>query len=642
MSDRAIARLLVATAVFATFAPALSAGFVGWDDVPFIVDNPAIRGLDLAHLRLMARSFIGGVWIPLTWFSFAIDHALWGIDPIGYQLTSLLIHGASALLFYEVCVLLLGEDGWAAVLAALFFAVHPLRVESVAWAAERKGVLSGLLWITALLAHLLSERAKRPALLRAAALCAYALSLAAKPNGLTFPLVLLAADWARRRRPDLKAYAPYFALTAAAFGATAWASRQTGSGAFHPPAAAWGMGQALYGLLFYPWKTTWPSGLAAYYPPRPWFGFWSWQLAACATTVAAACALLRRARAASGLAACYALALLPMLGLVGHGVPYSAADRFSYLPCLAIALPFGSLMSRSRTRLALASAWLIVLATLSWNQCSIWKNPVSLWSETARRAPSALADGNLGASLVKEGSIEKGIALLRASASGNPDQPIAHEALGAALSRAGREDAARAAWRAGLAAAPSPGIAALLGASLAKKPQGLLEGVELLSSAVVRAPERATWRADLGAALASAGKTAEAERQYESALDLKPGLGRAHNNLGLLLERAGQRDEARAHFRAALIDPGARAQANHNLGNLLLAANRSGAAERRYREALRLDPELAASRVNLGNILVRRGSFREAAVQYRAALKTSPGSAEARANLGAIAPFLKK
>lgn len=642
MSDRALQRLLVASAVLAAFAPSLSAGFVGWDEPSFIIDNPAIRGLDLAHLRLMARSAVGGVWTPLTWLSLAIDHALWGLEPAGYHLTNLLIHAASALMFYEVCIILLGEKGWAAALATLFFALHPLRVESVAWASERKGVLSGLLWLTALLMHLRSEKSKRPTLLRVGALAAYALSLAAKPNGLTFPLVLLAADWVRRRRPDPKIYAPHLALSAAAFAATAWASRQTGTFAFHPPDATRGAGQALYGLLFYPWKTIWPTGLSAYYPPQPWFGSWSWQFAVCAAGAAAAYALLRRSRIGAGLAACYALAILPMLGLMGHGLEYSAADRFSYLPCLALALPFGALMSRSRARLAFAAVWLVTLGTLTWRQCRVWHDPVSLWSTAASNAPSALADVNLGGFLVKAGRIEEGIEQLRSSVARDPKRPIAHESLGSALSLAGREEQARATWREGLATAPSPETAALLGASLAKEAPSRLEGSELLRAAVAHAPRHATWRADLGAALASLGQTAEAARQYESALAYDPNLGRAHNNLGLQLERAGRRDEARAHFRKALADPGSRAQANHNLGNHLLADGRVDDAERRYREALRLDAGLAASRVNLGNILTRRGSFREAAAQYRAALKRDPSSAEAHANLGALTPLLKK
>ena len=288
-----------------------------------------------------------------------------------------------------------------------------------------------------------------------------------------------------------------------------------------------GAGQVLYGLLFYPWKTLWPSGLAAYYPPQPWFGSWSWQIAACGTGVVAVCLLLRRSRAAAGLAACYALTLLPTLGLVSHGILYSAADRFSYLPCLALALPFGALMARSPARIAFAAVWLITLGTLTWHQCLVWQNPISLWSETARRSPSALAKGNLGGALVNKGFVENGVTQLRASVAEDPSQTIPHEALGAALSRAGREDEARAAWRAGLAAAPSAELSALLGASLTK--DDIAAGIALLRSAVLAEPEHASWRVDLGDALARGSRNVEARRQYTVALDLEPESA-AHNN----------------------------------------------------------------------------------------------------------------
>ena len=158
MSDRALLRLLVLAATLAAFAPCLSAGFVSWDDRLFVLDNPAIRGLDAAHLRVMAGSLLGSVWIPLTWLSYALDYAAWGVEHAGYHLTNLLLHAASAVLFYEICLFLFEPKlkknaAVAAALAALFFAIHPLRVESVVWAAELKDVLSTFWLLLALLAY---------------------------------------------------------------------------------------------------------------------------------------------------------------------------------------------------------------------------------------------------------------------------------------------------------------------------------------------------------------------------------------------------------------------------------------------------------------------------------------------------------
>ena len=645
MSDRTLKRLLILAAVLAAFAPALSAGFVGWDDRPFILDNPFIRGLTWPHLRAMAGASVGGVWMPLTWLSLAVDHSFWGLDPAGYHLTNLLLHAAAALLFYETCRLLLPEDEWTPLFAALFFAIHPLRVESVAWVAERKGVLAGSLCIASLYARLRSFESPRRGAWEGAALAAFALSLTAKPNGLTFPLALIALEALHlRRRPTVRAYAPYFALSAAALGATLFAMDNAGAtGAVHTRSAGSIAGQALYGLVFYPWKTLWPSGLAAYYPPRAWFGSWSWESAACAAGIAAACWALRVRRAAAAAAACYALLMIPMLGFVQHGLPFAAADRFSYLPCLGFAVLFGAASGGGPARRSLAAACLLALGIATWRQCFVWRDSLSLWSAAADRAPSALAEANLGGFLVKAGRVEEGIERLRAAVARDPSRAIAHEALGSALSLAGLEIEAREAWRAGLAASPSPEISALLGASISKvNASAALEGAALLREAIAKHPGRAPWRADLADALLRSGDEAEAARAYEEALALEPALGRAHVNLGLILDRAGRAKEAAAHYRLALRDGAVRAQAHHNWGNLLLREGRTERAEAHYRRAARLDPLLFQSRINLGNILVRRGRMAEAAALYREALKTHPGSVEARANLGAIAPFLRK
>ncbi|MBI5245776.1 MAG: tetratricopeptide repeat protein [Elusimicrobia bacterium] len=648
MSDRALLRLLVLAATFAAFAPCLSAGFVSWDDQAFILDNPMIRGFDAAHLRAMAGPFIGGVWIPLTWLSLALDRFVWGVEPAGYHLTSLLLHAASALLFYEIGLLLFEPKlkksaAAAAALAALFFALHPLRVESVAWLAERKGVLSGALWLAALYAELRGRRA--------AALAAFAFSLAAKPNGVTLPLVLLVLDafWFRMR-PSAKKYLPYFALSAAAVAATVAAGKTVNANAtLHAPGAAWGVGQALYGLLFYPWKTLLPSGLAPCYPPKPWFGYWSWQLAACAAAVAAAAAALYAARdryrPAVVAVACYALAVLPMLGLVQHGLLFSAADRFSYLPCLGFAVLFGAVFGAGGAqRRLIAALWLFILGSMTWRQCVVWHDSLSLWSATVTRAPSALAEGELGMALIAAGRDEDGAQLLTRVVASGDAQPNAYINLGVALHRLGRDEDARETWREGLTGKNfSPESAAMLGASLAKKSGNTdPEGAAYLMGALTERPDRADWEADLGDALALGGKTAEARKEYEAALALNPAFGRAHNNLGLLLERAGQGDEALAHYRLALADPESRAQANHNLGNRSLAAGRNAEAERRFREAIRVDPGLVASRVNLGNLLARRGRLADAAEQYRAALKKDRASREARANLDAVERVLRR
>lgn len=643
MSERAATRLLVALSALVPFLPALSAGYAVADDLTFVADNPAVSGLSLAHLRAMTESTLGGVRIPLTWLSFALDRAVWGAGPAGHHLTNLLLHAATALLLLELCRDLfrrlgLGEAERAAALAAMLFAAHPLRVESVVWIAERKGVLAGALWTAALLARLRARGSPRPARWEAAALGAYALSLAAKPNGLTFPLVLLALERGLlRAREPLAGYLPYLALSAAAFAATLGAA--DARGALQPFDAAWSAGQALYGLVFYPLKTLWPAGLSIHHPPRAWFGTWSAPLAGHALTCAAAVAAARLSpwpRPALCALACYALALLPMLGLVRHGIPHAAAERFSYLPAMALSAGLGAVLApRGRAALAAASVWLLLLGAASWGRSRDWVGPRALWESAVEARPSAFTLANLGAVLTAEGRYEEAAGTLRRSLELSELDPVAHENLGSALAALGRHEQARSAWRRGLDAAPSPELRALLGASLAKGgPAQARDAVPLLEAALAAKP-RAGWRADLGDALAAAGRPEEAARAYDAALTLEPRLGRALNNLGLLRLRQGRRDEARRLFVAAQATDAA-AEAHYNLGNQESREGRPREAERRYREAVRLDPGLGAARVNLGNLLARRGALAEAAAQYRAVKKEDRASFEARSNLAAV------
>lgn len=632
---------LVAAAALAVFAPILSNGFVSYEDHFYILDNPLIGGLDPAHLRAMLTAVRGGLWQPLSWLSLAVDRSLWGLEASGFHLTSLVLHAGTSVLFYLVCLRLLDGRRTAALLAALFFAVHPLRVESVAWASERKGLLSGFLFMAAVLAHL-SGRGRT-------ALAAFAASLAAKASALALPPVLAVLDaWSTRRRPTRRtalALAPFFAVAAGALALAVLAGRA--SGTIVGPEQYGGARRAshvLYGLLFYPAKTLWPANLSPFYPEPAWFAAWSWQLFACLAVLAAAAAGVWRARrthpAVAAAFAAYAVMALPTAGFMHQGQFHAACDRYSYLSCLGFAVLFGAAFGRGRARVLLAAAWLTALGAVSWRQCGVWRDSGTLWSAASDRAPGLLALGEHGAALLDAGEAAEGMILLRAAIEDPAAPSTVFVNLGAALQKRGREAEARRVWRRGLAAAPSAELGALLGASLAGT--DIRTATRLLEAALLAEPRRASWRVDLGDALARAGRGAEARRQYEAALALDPGFGRAHNNLGLLLARGGEAESAVVHYRAALRDPASRVEAHHNLGNARMAAGRDREGERHFRAALRIDPAFVRSQVNLGNALARRGSFREAAALYRAALKTDPRAIEARANLGAIAPFLKK
>src|SRR5438477_12015027 len=198
--------LAIVLAVIAVFAVGLRNEFVQWDDHTNLVDNRLFRGLGPRQLAWMFTTTLMGHYIPLTWLTFGLDYVIWGMQPAGYHFTNLVLHAANAALFYWVSRRVLtaaapaaGETALraGAAVAALFFAVHPLRAESVAWATERRDVLSGLLFLTCVLTDLRAVHAETPRRRRllALSLAAFALAMLAKSIVTTLPLLLLVLDW---------------------------------------------------------------------------------------------------------------------------------------------------------------------------------------------------------------------------------------------------------------------------------------------------------------------------------------------------------------------------------------------------------------------------------------------------------------
>ncbi|MFQ5804550.1 MAG: hypothetical protein ACE5JQ_16800, partial [Candidatus Methylomirabilales bacterium] len=206
--------VLIIAATFTAFLPALQNEFVDWDDTTNLVENPNYRGLGLKQLQWMFTTVLTGHWIPLTWVTFGLDYLLWGMNPVGYHLTNLLLHTANALVFYFLALRLLrlatrgpGEITLrlGAGASALFFALHPLRVESVAWATERRDVLSGLFFLLTILTYLKAGEAKEHGHRRrwlAGSVGLYALALLSKAIVMTLPFVLVILDvYPLRRLP---------------------------------------------------------------------------------------------------------------------------------------------------------------------------------------------------------------------------------------------------------------------------------------------------------------------------------------------------------------------------------------------------------------------------------------------------------
>lgn len=441
---------LCAAAVVAVYLPALRLPFLPhWDDGANVLQN---GGLDLtkAGLRWMLTSSLLGHWHPLTWLSLAADKALWGLDPLGFHLTSVLLHALNAALLYLLARRLLPAGRAAAAFAALFWALHPLRVESVAWVSERRDVLCGALSLGCLVGWTIAaQEPERSARWRRAAFILAAAAMAAKVFAVVLPAALLLVDVRLRGRPFWKEKWPLLVPAGAALALNLAAQSRSGA------AAAWSdfglvprLAQAGFGFSFYLLKTLWPSGLSPFYErslllePAP---FLAGALMTCGVTAL----LVWRRRGSPGVllaGLAYAVFLLPALGLFKSG-RMTAGDRYSYLPALSLALLAAAGLSRLRPKAALTAglAWLVALAALTRAQLPVWSSEEALWTRACAESPlSYFARAKLSEALAAEGRTEDA-ARERAAAEALHRQVF--EAVAAEYARRGDQDAAASALR---------------------------------------------------------------------------------------------------------------------------------------------------------------------------------------------------
>src|SRR5437773_4646515 len=288
---RWLAPLLVALFTLAAFLPTLQNQFVAWDDDKNFLDNPRYRGLGWAHLRWMFTAFHQGHYIPLTWVTFGMDHRLWGMKPVGYHLTNLLLHAANAVVFFFVVRRILtralrspSERGHALALsagfAALVFAIHPLRVESVAWATERRDVLSGLFYLLTILVYLRAcERKERGRWWYWLSVALFGCALLSKSMAVSLPVVLLILNiyplgrlggslgwWSEAARRVYAEKIPFVLLAAAVSAIAIVAVSTVPAPASLTQLSVLGrLAVSAYGLSFYLWKMLVPVSLSPLY-----------------------------------------------------------------------------------------------------------------------------------------------------------------------------------------------------------------------------------------------------------------------------------------------------------------------------------------------------------------------------------------
>lgn len=528
--------LLAATAL--VFAPIVQFDFVTWDDGPYVFGNP--RVLSGLSLRTIAWAFTSNTpyWHPLTWISHMADVTLFGPGPHAMHAVNLAIHLANVLLLFVLLRGLTSRLVPPAFVAALF-ALHPLHVESVAWIAERKDLLSTLFVLVSLIAY--AGYARRPGAIRYAGVAAaFVLSLMCKPMYVTLPALLLLLDYwplgrvaggASPARLCLEK-APLALLSAASMIVTYIGQQRTGTmsqfAALPLDARA---ANAVVSYAVYLRKMVWPVDLAAFYPypaERP-----------AAVVIASVLVLAAISAAALGLRRrtpyvivgwlWYLLSLLPVIGFIQVG-NQAMADRFTYLPLVGIFIAIAWLAAdavRQPAGRALAGAAAIAVlagcAALTRAQIATWSDGAAMWTRVLEISPdSADAHSALGAELADRGQLQAARAHQEEALRLRPSDPDAHNELGKLDAERGDRQSAIRHFSSAVQYRPAFGEAwHNLGTALLRSGRPA-DAVEPLRRATELLPEDAGSRLRLAEALAAAGRTGEAIEQLESGLRAAP------------------------------------------------------------------------------------------------------------------------
>jgi protein O-mannosyl-transferase len=596
--------LLLFATVLVVYSPVVHNGFLNYDDDTYITNNPHVRaGVTGQTLKWAFTTFDAANYHPLTWLSHALDCQLFGVNPAAHHESNVLFHAANAVLLF---LFLRGATGfaWRSLFVAALFALHPLNVESVAWAAERKNVLSMLFLLLALHAYVWYTR--RPALSRYAVIfLIFALALLSKPQVITFPFLLFLLDyWPLGRLKTVPSeWGPEATMRTSPVFSAGWlvlekipllllslASALVTMKAQQAGGAVQSLTQyspllrletAIIAYASYLGKAFWPSRLVALYP-HPTTLYPAWQVGLASLFLALVTAVIVRARRKRYLLVgwlCFLGTLVPMLGLVQVGAQ-AMAERYTYIPLIGIFVMVTRLVADWASDHQLPTTWLAVLAlaclsvlgTLTYRQINYWHDTEHFWVRTL-----ALTENNY----------------------------IAHDSLGDFLASEGRNEEAAVQFRAALAIR-SDDLPANLNLGTYEHGRGNLRAaIERYQLVALHAGDiglRATAYGNLGSAYRQLGDYAQAKEYFDNALQLEPNRTMAMIGLGLVAQKEGDLPEAVKQYSHAM------AMEPTDVGYLLLAraleqeGHPNEAAAIRERVA-KLSPDLAAAEKDAASLL---------------------------------------
>jgi tetratricopeptide (TPR) repeat protein len=655
-SQHAVAGI-VALISLLVYLPALQNAFVGvWDDNDYVAENSHIRSLDMAFFRWAFFDSHSSNWHPITWISHAVDYALWGLNPLGHHLTSIILHAINTALVILLAVKLLETARErsisllndrtvliAAGVAGLLFGIHPVHVESVAWVSERKDLLCALFFLLSIMAYTKYAVSQQTAAgsrqsegegkdeIRGKniftdkhyllALGFFILALMSKPMAVSLPVVLLILDWYPfdrvRSWKTLRSAGveklPF--ITLSFISSIVTISAQSAGKAFQTidfvPLSMRAL-VAAKSLVAYLGKMLLPINLFPFYPyPKDTSPFSIEYLSALALIVFTTAAVIaaKRQRAWSSAWGFYVITLIPVLGIVQVG-GQAMADRYTYLPSLgpflvtglcvawiveksAAGKKTGSIVGKAG--IAIALLLVVSLSSLTIRQITVWRDSFSLWTSVIEKRTEGIpmAYVNRGAAFQKKGLLEKAVADYETAIGLDPSDSRAYISLGAALDQMGHFDRAKDAVERAIALDPSSHEAFRNRGLLFEKMGRLDEAITDYARAIVLRPAYYEAYNNRGLAYAKIGQFDKAIADYSRSIAINPRYFNAFVNRGVAFTLTAQYDRALEDFNRAILLDQDDAVAYYNRGMFYRRMGNNDLARSDVRKACELGNERA-------------------------------------------------
>ncbi len=628
--------LALAVMIMAVYAQTARFDFVNYDDNLYVTNCAHVKaGLTAQGIAWAFTTGDASNWHPLTWIAHMLDVTLFGERPGAHHLVNAAWHLANTLLLFFVLRRMTGAL-WPSACAAAVFAVHPLHVESVAWVAERKDVMSTFFWL-ATMAMYAAYVKRRGALRYAGVFVLLALGLLTKPMLVTLPAVLLLLDiWPLKRFDADKGFVPQaawlaaekiplFALAAASSVVTFLAQRHGHSiAAIDVLSMPWRLANAVVAYGKYLLLTVWPHGLAVFYPhPGPALPGWEVAVAgAVLLAITAAVAILARRYPYLLVGWLWYLGtLVPVIGIVQVG-SQALADRYTYVPMIGLSIMamwgLADIAERWRVpKKALAAVGGIVIAVLTvcaGVQASYWRDSISLMTRAlAVTKGNYLAHKNLGVALANDRRYAEAVDQYQQGIKAKGNDPDLYYNLGNALGEMGKSNEAMASYRKALQIDPRHAETHYnLGNALAKL-QRFDEAMVEYRETLQAQPAHLGALINLGNALAVTHRAAEAAPYYVEALKIEPGNQEALSNLGNVMAEQGKFDQAEQYYRRAMVADPTRPDAYASLAFALLKQKKLEEASQALRQLLQIDPKNARAREQLGQIEAALGAAQKSA-----------------------------